>query len=354
MVSCPCGCGRRVGRGKRGFAKGLVSVLEMRDHLAPAIDACLADAGVAEDRRVELINTRVAGEQLSGWLLEHVHGVARPDRTPNGLELVRLKDVWFRAAMAAVALTTIREEAPRSYDEVETQGRMGLAVAFPVDGSVDVFFGRSTAISVQPPIPAHVLAWIVADDGAWAALRRSRWVSRLITSGDAGLLERAAAVLTHLPGPDEPALDRRVLAQAAATNPHDLDAGCPTGGLVLAILTASGAVGGGSRHADGLGQRRCQLRRHHRWPHPPRHRPRALAHPRWCARDRPASCARGLHLAAWSRRDRLRDREPFGPRRRHVCQERSSGVHLRHPVTGRTRRARSPAWPCVPTSTMRA
>jgi uncharacterized protein (TIGR02679 family) len=85
----------------------------------------------------------------------------------------------------------------------------------------------------------------LADDGAWAALRRSRWVSRALSGEGAGLFDRAAAVIRSLPGPGEPAIDRRRLAQEAATEPHDLDAGRPTGGLVLAILAATGVVEAG-------------------------------------------------------------------------------------------------------------
>jgi uncharacterized protein (TIGR02679 family) len=91
---------------------------------------------------------------------------------------------------------------------------------------------------------ARVLERIPAlgDDGAWAALRRSGWVTRVLQAEDPRLVERAAAVLSQLPSPGDPPVDRRVLAQAASADPHNLDAGRLTGGLVLAILAATSRI----------------------------------------------------------------------------------------------------------------
>jgi uncharacterized protein (TIGR02679 family) len=84
-----------------------------------------------------------------------------------------------------------------------------------------------------------------ATDTGWATLRRSGWVARLASSDDWSLLERAIAVITALPGADQPAIDRRRLAVDATGDPHALDAGRPVAGLTLALLAASGrpAVG---------------------------------------------------------------------------------------------------------------
>ncbi|MFN8104251.1 MAG: DUF2399 domain-containing protein [Acidimicrobiia bacterium] len=81
-----------------------------------------------------------------------------------------------------------------------------------------------------------------AEDEAWTALRRSGWVARVVEAGDDMLVGRAAAVLAHLPAHGDPPVDRRVLAQAAAGDPHALDRGQQVGGLALGILAASGRV----------------------------------------------------------------------------------------------------------------
>jgi uncharacterized protein (TIGR02679 family) len=91
----------------------------------------------------------------------------------------------------------------------------------------------------------------VAGDEAWAALRRTGWVTRLLDVHDTALLERAAAVLAQLPAPGAASVDRRVLAQAAAGDPHALDRGQPIGGLALALLVAIGRIAPGSAPRDG-------------------------------------------------------------------------------------------------------
>lgn len=86
-----------------------------------------------------------------------------------------------------------------------------------------------------------------ATDTGWATLRRSGWVARLASSDDWSLLERAIAVITALPGADQPAVDRRRLAVDATGDPHSLDAGRPVAGLTLALLAASGRPAVGDR-----------------------------------------------------------------------------------------------------------
>jgi len=79
----------------------------------------------------------------------------------------------------------------------------------------------------------------VSTDRAWAALRRGRWVRRLLDGEDAGTLVAATAgVIARLPAAGDPPIDRRVLAQAATGSPHGLDAGRPAAGLALAVLAS--------------------------------------------------------------------------------------------------------------------
>ncbi len=80
-------------------------------------------------------------------------------------------------------------------------------------------------------------------DHAWAALRRSGWVKRLVDADDAAvLLAHAAEVIARLRAVGEPPVDRRRLAQDATNDPHALDKGRPVAGLSLAILSATGSI----------------------------------------------------------------------------------------------------------------
>jgi len=81
----------------------------------------------------------------------------------------------------------------------------------------------------------------VADDEAWAAFKRSGWVSRALAAPPESL-DAALAVIARLPGDGDPPVDRRVLAQGAAQNPHALDRRELVGGIALALLTATGRV----------------------------------------------------------------------------------------------------------------
>jgi len=88
-----------------------------------------------------------------------------------------------------------------------------------------------------------------AADEAWATLRRAGWVGRLL-GVDLGVIDQAGAVLGALPGPEEEPVDRRLLAHQATGDPHSLDAGSVVGGLVLAVLSATGRVPGDGRPRD--------------------------------------------------------------------------------------------------------
>ncbi|GAA3780260.1 hypothetical protein GCM10022225_80660 [Plantactinospora mayteni] len=92
---------------------------------------------------------------------------------------------------------------------------------------------------IPGPAPVHPDMAIV-----WPALQRTGWISRLIGMDDGRLLiDQAAAVIAALPAGGE-RVDRRRLADGVTRFPHALDTG-PLPGLVLAILTAAGAVQAG-------------------------------------------------------------------------------------------------------------
>ncbi len=58
----------------------------------------------ADDRGVgELRSLQETGERIRGWLLDHVHGRARPSTTPDLLALKRLMDEWIAAGNAFFA-----------------------------------------------------------------------------------------------------------------------------------------------------------------------------------------------------------------------------------------------------------
>jgi len=80
-----------------------------------------------------------------------------------------------------------------------------------------------------------------AADDVWAVLRRAKWVHRLVDADDgAFLVATAADVISRLPAPGDPPLDRRLLARAATGDPHALDSGRPLAGITLALLAALG------------------------------------------------------------------------------------------------------------------
>lgn len=79
-------------------------------------------------------------------------------------------------------------------------------------------------------------------DTIWRALRRSAWVSRILSAQEPEkLLHTAMTVLKALPTSGTRA-DRRRLASDTTGDPHALDEGTTLGGLVLALLIAAGNV----------------------------------------------------------------------------------------------------------------
>lgn len=105
--TCPCGCGRRVGWTKKGAAAGYVRVTAIITEGPEIIDAAceyaakageqIDPADVAEMRR-GLVNA----ERVRGWLVEHLHGQARPGTTPDLLALSHTLDAFDEWAMGMV------------------------------------------------------------------------------------------------------------------------------------------------------------------------------------------------------------------------------------------------------------
>ena len=85
-----------------------------------------------------------------------------------------------------------------------------------------------------------VLVRDAASDTAWAELRRTGWITKILASEDSIALEQAAAIIQRLPTPGQPVIDRRRLAQDATGNPHELDRNRLVAGLTLALLVATG------------------------------------------------------------------------------------------------------------------
>lgn len=105
---------------------------------------------------------------------------------------------------------------------------------------------RAARVATEAELRDRLEALVEGMTGdAWAILRRSGWVTRIIRSEDPALPDKAAAVLAQLPAESDLAVDRRLIAQNATGDPHDLDAGRPTGGLALALLAATRRIASG-------------------------------------------------------------------------------------------------------------
>jgi uncharacterized protein (TIGR02679 family) len=83
-------------------------------------------------------------------------------------------------------------------------------------------------------------------DELWAALRRSGWIGRFVSTGSERQLRVAVAVIAALPT-GEARRDRRRLAADATGDPHALDHGSPLASLVLGLLAAADRVGSRQR-----------------------------------------------------------------------------------------------------------
>lgn len=91
---CPCGCGKRVGFMKSGFAKGLERVMLAREFSEEVFREYLAEVDVVPETRRDLELHMKVGAQLERHFKAHVHGTATPATTPNGMELKRALDPW--------------------------------------------------------------------------------------------------------------------------------------------------------------------------------------------------------------------------------------------------------------------
>ena len=88
MNTCPCGCGQRLGSlqiGKRGAAKGAAEAGRFLTMLASRIEV---SALSTDDRREYEIAIADLG-RIRSCFLEHVHGQARPGKTPDVMELAQ-------------------------------------------------------------------------------------------------------------------------------------------------------------------------------------------------------------------------------------------------------------------------
>ena len=98
MNTCPCGCGKRLGAlqiGKRGAAKGAAETSQFLTMLASRIDISVLSS---VDRREYEVAVADLG-RIRDCFLEHVHGQARPGKTPDVLELAQQLSA-FRAGFA--------------------------------------------------------------------------------------------------------------------------------------------------------------------------------------------------------------------------------------------------------------
>ncbi len=84
---CPCGCGRRLGFNKGGAAKGYSGCTTILDSATPLVFQIMQQ--VDERDGAELARTLENVARLRGSFLEHLHGEARPGRTPDLLALGR-------------------------------------------------------------------------------------------------------------------------------------------------------------------------------------------------------------------------------------------------------------------------
>lgn len=91
---CPCGCGKKVGFMKSGFAKGLERVMVARTHSDEVFREYLDVVDLVPDTRRNVELHLKVGAELERHFAAHVHGTATPSNTPNGMELKRALDPW--------------------------------------------------------------------------------------------------------------------------------------------------------------------------------------------------------------------------------------------------------------------
>ncbi len=94
-----------------------------------------------------------------------------------------------------------------------------------------------TLSATSPRVPLGV-----DHEAIWSALRRSGWISRILSAGGHARLLRSVNVIVAALPPEDARVDRRRLASDATGDPHALDEGTTLAGLTLAILAANGTI----------------------------------------------------------------------------------------------------------------
>jgi len=105
---CPCGCGTRVGLLKKGAAKATQTM----DEALAALHEVIRDLDTDPELRAEFEDSEAlrsfeqGGKQIRSWLLDHLHGTARPGQTPDLLAIKRAMDNWLATGNAFFAALT--------------------------------------------------------------------------------------------------------------------------------------------------------------------------------------------------------------------------------------------------------
>jgi hypothetical protein len=107
--SCPCGCGRKVGWSKKGPAKVYPDVVTLAWVAGPAMDWIIAtdrpELADWPELQVKTSGSRTGAANVQRWLLEHLHGEARPNQTPDLMELTGMIRAMRPALISAVGVS---------------------------------------------------------------------------------------------------------------------------------------------------------------------------------------------------------------------------------------------------------
>ncbi len=116
MAKCPCGCGRKVPLLKRGAAITVPRVQESLRLLQQSIPGADADPRFASEVRRNIAE----GERILSVLLDHVHGVARPNTHPNLMQVTRRLGAW-ESALASLAHSETPPQAVPSANQANEE-----------------------------------------------------------------------------------------------------------------------------------------------------------------------------------------------------------------------------------------
>lgn len=95
MATCACGCGRRLGALNLAAKGGSAGAEHAAEMLAYASHFDLSGLTAVEAANWQTWLDRL--QQLRRWCLEHAHGTARPDVTPDLMQLQsELGDIQLR------------------------------------------------------------------------------------------------------------------------------------------------------------------------------------------------------------------------------------------------------------------